>query len=76
MRQAGIPGEVTVSFVVGVDGQVHDPKVLEATHPDFVTPALESIMQWRFASGIKGGKAVNTRIVAPVVFSVNDPNWF
>lgn len=76
LRPAAIPGEVLIAFVVDADGRVQDPTVIESTHPDFVAPALESIAQWQFDAGTKGGKSVNTRIRLPVVFAVENPNWF
>jgi RNA polymerase sigma factor (sigma-70 family) len=76
LRQAGIPGEVMMSFVVDANGAVQDPKVVETTHPDLVEPALASIAQWRFTSGRKGGKNVNVRVEMPVEFRPEDSNWF
>jgi TonB family protein len=76
LRQAGIPGEVMMSFVVDAEGAVQAAKVVETTHPDLVTPALASITQWRFTAGRKGGKNVNVRVEMPVEFRLEDPNWF
>ena len=73
---AAIPGEVLLSFIVDAQGRVQDVKVMETTHPDFVAPSLDAIRQWEFASGIKGGKSVNTRVNQVVVFEIENPNWF
>jgi TonB family protein len=76
LKKAGIPGEVLVAFTVDAQGKVQDPVVVETTHPDFSAPALQAIQHWRFAPGKKGGRVVNSRLQAPIVFEVQDPNWF
>ena len=80
LRKAGIGGTVTVSFIVGADGKVHDAQVEKFTHEAFAAPALEAIEQWQFDPGAKGGKLVNTRITVPIVFQVGPDqgpsDWF
>ena len=62
--------KVTVEFVVTESGEVRDPKVTEATHPDFVGPALEAIQKWRFKPGKKAGVAVSTRVSQQITFNL------
>ncbi len=76
LSRAGIPGEVTVSFVVSSGGEVQDVKVVESTHPAFVEPALEAVRQWEFSNGMKGGRPVNTRVELPLSFTLDSSNWF
>ena len=76
MRDARLPGEVTLSIIVGSDGSVAHAEVLESTHPDFEASALEAVMQWHYAAGTKGGKPVNTRLHLPIVFAFQNLNWF
>ena len=57
-------------FIVTESGEVRDPQVREATHPDFVGPALEAIQKWRFKPGKKAGVAVSTRVSQQITFNI------
>lgn len=72
MRRAGITGEVNVGFIVDLNGVVRDAYVINSTHREFEAPAVQAVSKWRFRPGRRGGKAVNTRMSVPIVFSIND----
>ncbi len=36
--------------------------------------AIEAVGKWQFRAGLKGGRAVNTRLTVPIVFSVQPPD--
>jgi protein TonB len=79
MKVLGITGEVQVEFVVSADGSVKDVKALSATNEAFATAATAAIENWKFKPGQKGGRAVNTRMVVPLMFALdkNDlADWF
>lgn len=78
MREFGIAGRVTVSFVIGADGAVADAKVLSTTHGAFDEPALAALAEWKFAPGQKAGAAVNTRAELALVFTMqrDADDWF
>lgn len=78
MREFGIAGRVTVSFVIGSDGSVADAKVLSSTHNAFDEPALAALAEWKFAPGRKAGAAVNTRAEMALVFAMQHEteDWF
>lgn len=77
LRDFGITGRATVSFVIGADGKVADAKVLSSTHDAFEKPALEALAQWQFVPGQKNGAAVNARVQMDLVFDVRrDGSWF
>jgi RNA polymerase sigma factor (sigma-70 family) len=78
LRQFGIPGEATVTFVVDAKGHVRDVKTLKSTHSAFETAAAEAVKNWKFRPAEKGGAAVNVQISVPVVFSINTgtSKWF
>jgi len=68
MRQAGIAGEVNVSFIVDTNGDVHDVYVVNSTRREFELPALQAVNHWKFRPGRRGGHAVNTRMSVPIGF--------
>lgn len=68
LRSAGIEGEVVLDVVVAADGSVADVRVVEATHPEFVAAALETVRATTFAPAQRGRTAVAVRIRLPVKF--------
>ncbi len=72
MRRAGITGEVDVGFIVTTTGDVVDAYVIRSTNRAFEAPALQAVSRWKFRPGRRGGRAVNTRMSVPIVFSFND----
>lgn len=72
MRRAGINGEVTVQFVVDPNGDVRDAFVVKSSQREFEAAAIAAVSKWKFRPGRKGGRAVATRMVVPMVFSLNN----
>ena len=72
MRRAGITGEVNIGFIVDTNGDVRDAYVINSTHREFEAPAVQAVSKWKFRAGRRGGRAVNTRMSVPIVFSFND----
>jgi protein TonB len=70
LLRTGVSGDVLVCFVVGVDGIVRMARVLQSTHPEFAVPALQAVARWKFRPGRKDGRAVATRVEAPIAFAV------
>ena len=64
--------EVSIAFIVDVDGRVRNPVAVNFTHPGFVNPAVAGVEKWRFRPGMKGGKRVNTRMLVPIIFRLTD----
>ena len=71
LRSSLIEGEARISIVVDKEGNVKDPTVEYATHPELGIAALEAVSQWEFLPGIKGGRKVNTRMTVPIVFTAS-----
>jgi len=70
--QKGIEGKVTVQFVVTKEGAVKDPIILESSPVDvFDQAALETVTQYTFKPGTKGGKAVDLIVRLPIVFQLS-----
>ena len=45
---AEVRGKVAVSFVIGTDGRVHSPVVLESGGSDEDSSVLEAVRAWRY----------------------------
>ncbi|HRP04062.1 MAG TPA: energy transducer TonB [Opitutaceae bacterium] len=72
MRRAGITGDVTVGFIVNSSGDVVEATALKSSQREFEAAAVQAVSKWKFKPGRKGGKAVNTRMQVPIVFSITD----
>lgn len=71
-RNSGITGEVLVEFTVDESGRVSSARVVRSSHGAFEAPTLRAVEKWRFEPGKKNGRPVCFRMMAPVVFSLND----
>jgi periplasmic protein TonB len=72
MRRAGITGEVLVGFIVDSNGDVREAYPIRSTQREFEQAAVQAVSKWKFRPGRKGGRAVNTRMQVPIVFSISD----
>lgn len=70
-KEEGIEGQVVLGFVVGADGYVHEPQVLEA-EPEgvFEEAALDAIIEYRFEPAVKNGENVDCIVKMPMKFSL------
>jgi outer membrane biosynthesis protein TonB len=69
--------QILVSFVVGIDGHVYGPLVLEGTkdgvRTELARPVVDAVRQWRFRPAVCNGAP--TEAEAKVEFS-SPPNRF
>jgi protein TonB len=65
----GVQGTVTIEFTVDEKGRVRDPVVIKSI-PDLDNAALDCVKKWRFVPARKEGRAVATRALAPVTFTI------
>lgn len=72
MRRAGITGEVLVAFIVDSNGDVQQAYAVRSTQREFEQAAVQAVQKWKFKPGRKGGRAVNTKMNVPIVFSITD----
>jgi protein TonB len=71
MQSAGIPGKVTLEYVVDTLGHVKDVppvRVVDATNPAFIEPAREALLKSVFKPGKQAGKPVQVLVRQPFVF--------
>lgn len=72
MKRAGITGEVLVELIIDTEGNPRDCKVVKSSRPEFEASAITALSQWKFEPGIKHGRAVNTRLQVPIVYSLKN----
>ena len=58
---------VSVSFIIGVDGRVHSPFILESAGPSEDRTILDTVRSWRYRPAMCNGAATDTE--AKVEFS-------
>jgi protein TonB len=63
---------VVVEFIVDKKGKVIQAWVTDSTYRGFEDAAIAGVSRWQFRPGMKGGRAVNTRMRVPLVFRVID----
>ena len=62
------PATLQIIFIVNEKGRVIEPRVKETSNSDFNKSALDAVKKWIFEPGKKSGKAVQTRMLAPITF--------
>ena len=72
MSRAGVTGEVNVEFVVDINGDVREAYAKRSTQREFEASAIQAVSKWKFRAGKRGGKAVNTRMSVPIVFTLSE----
>lgn len=70
LRDAGVGGTVHLSFVVGVDGQPADVRVVSATDSAFSAPTVQALSLLRFTPAQVGGRPVAVRVEQPINWRV------
>jgi len=71
MRRDGLSGEVVVDFIVDAGGHVSRAFASSSSNREFESGAVAAVAKWRFQPGRKNGRAVNTHMQVPVVFTLN-----
>ncbi|HEV3200792.1 MAG TPA: energy transducer TonB [Bryobacteraceae bacterium] len=57
-RRARLQGDVTVRFVVGVDGHAHEPSIVQGMDPGIDENALRAVSMWLFEPARRAGQPV------------------
>jgi TonB family protein len=53
-------GKVSVSFIIGTDGRVHSPLILESAGPVEDRTILDTVRSWRYRPAMCNGAATET----------------
>lgn len=72
LREAGQKGRVVVAMRVSPQGEVSDPVIESATHPEFGEAVLAVLPRWRFVPLVENGRAVETKVKLPLAFDPTD----
>ena len=69
----GIQGRVYVEFVVQIDGTIREPKVVKGIGAGCDEEAIKALkkLSKKFTPAIKDGELVETKMVIPILFSLN-----
>lgn len=65
-------GRVVVGFIIDTKGDVVLPYVVSSTHQGFESAALTAVVRWKFRPGYRAGRKVNTRVMQPIDFRIED----
>ena len=69
-KQARVSGVVELMGVLGVDGRIHEVRVLRG-HPLLVRAAIEAVLQWTYKPTVLNGQAVEVSAPITVNFILN-----
>jgi protein TonB len=71
-KREGLRGDVTVEFVVDVNGRVISQHVVDSSNRIFDEAALRAVAKWRFEPGHVQGRLVQFRMIVPIKFSLTE----
>ena len=70
-KREGIEGSVRTIIIIDERGNVIDAKIQSTTHKEFVKPAIDAVLQWKFEPGTRNGKPVKVRRIQPFSFKLH-----
>ena len=71
LKMREIEGWVLLFVVIDDKGNVVKAQGWRYSHPDFVRPAIEAVLKWKFEPGYKDGRPVKVRRIQPISFKLN-----
>jgi TonB family protein len=66
-----LSGLVRFTCTVDPEGRAVAVRVIGATHPDFVIPALQSLDRWKFTPGMQGDLPESSEVQGDITFDAN-----
>ena len=69
-KSAHVSGTVVLNATIGMDGAIHDLRVLEAPWPSLVAAALQAASQWQYRPFLENGEPVEVETTLKVVFQL------
>lgn len=70
LREEGVEGDVTVSFVIEKDGTVQSAKAIRSPDPRLSEIAESTVLKWTFRPGLKAGEPVAVKAQQTLTFSL------
>ena len=70
LKRESISGEVTIDFIVEVDGRTSQVQIKQATHLEFGLAAKAAVEQWKYHPGLVDGVPARFRIEQVIPFDV------
>ena len=71
-KRNGLSGDVTVTFTVDENGDVHGARVTGTSNEVFNDAAVRAVSRWRFEPGRHLGRRVAFKMSVPIVFNLNE----
>lgn len=68
LAERKLAGKVEFSCHINVEGRALSPRILTATHADFVQPALAALAKWEFTPAKQGDLAVASDLMGEMSF--------
>jgi len=69
-KEAHVDGKVVLEAIIGMDGGIHDLRVVSAPWPSLAASALWSVSQWKYKPYLLNGKAVDVKTTINVIYSL------
>lgn len=69
-KEAHVDGKVVLEAIIGMDGGIHDLRVISAPWPSLAASALWSVSQWKYKPYLLNGKAVDVKTTINVIYSL------
>jgi periplasmic protein TonB len=70
LQQAGVEGVVRLRAIVGKDGLVLQPQVINSVDPRLARAALDAVAQWRYQPALLNGEPIETLTQIDVSFEL------
>ena len=71
LKMREIEGWVRLFVVIDETGNVVKAQAQRFSHSDFVRPAIDAVLKWKYEPGYKDGMAVKVRRIQPISFKLN-----
>ena len=73
-RRVKLEGVVVVYVEIGIDGRVHNARIIQRLGLGLDQKAIEALLKWRFSPGVKNGAPVVTPATIEVNFRLQERN--
>jgi TonB family protein len=68
LADKGVPGQAVVDCLIDEHGEVHLPRIVSSTNPEFGYAAVQALRLWRFVPPVCKGKPGVTKVRIPFGF--------